>query len=69
MSLDTTFEAMANMRRAHTLMNHELGEYQVAIQQGQREAAEECRQRAHAAMDSLCDAYFAAHTGQQIDQR
>ena len=64
MSVDSTFEAMANMRRAHMLMNHELGEFQLAVKQEQKKMAEEHRHRAHAAMDVLCDACIAAHTGQ-----
>lgn len=67
MSLDATFEAMATMRRSHTLMNHELGEFQLAIKQEQQKMAEECRLRAHAAMDALCDAFIAAHTGQAAE--
>jgi hypothetical protein len=69
MTVETTFEAMANMRRSHTLMQHELGEFQTATQHGHKEAAEECRARAHAAMDALCDAYIAAHTGQVMLNR
>jgi DNA gyrase inhibitor GyrI len=68
MSVDATFEAMATMRRSHTLMHHELGEFQVAIRQEQPKMAEECRLRAHAAMDALCDAFIAANTGQSIGQ-
>jgi hypothetical protein len=64
-SVDATFEALATMRRSHNLMNHELGEFQVALKQDQPRIAEECRLRAHAAMDALCDAFIAAHTGQQ----
>jgi hypothetical protein len=68
MSVDSTFEAMANMRRSHTLMNHELNEFQMALQQGQVKAAEECRQRVHAAVDALCDAFIAANTGRELAQ-
>jgi DNA gyrase inhibitor GyrI len=70
MSVETTFEAMATMRRSHTLMHHELGEFQVSVQQGHPKTAEECRHRAHAAMDALCDSFIAAHTGRELlDQK